>query len=736
MSNSRKAGMSQDAGSPQAAAERFPVEQWTSAFQIVADFYGLPVSRQAATLSGLWDQARNEQNRLVNLARRMGLRVRFADVRAFRLAGASRRLPLVLELNDGQILVVRALDGEGGAQCILVGDDGLESRLPIAEIEASLRQVVVLRPASQRSDPRVDAYVAPFEKNWLVRIVLRDLRPYTHVMLASLVANTLALASILFSMQVYDRVVPSGSLPTLYILFGGVLLAMTLDFILNRARTTIIDKLGKQADIRLSDAVFGHALRVRNRALPASTGSFISQLRELEHIREMLTSTTVGALVDIPFFLVFLVVFAYLGGNLVWVPIGALILLVIPGLLVQGKLRACAQEAMRESALRNAMLVEAVQGHEDIKLLQAEERFQRLWGHYNAVTAQANLKLRDIASTLSAWSAKVQGGVYATTVFVGAPLVINSDITTGTLVALSLLGSRMLAPMGRIAQVMSRYQQARVGAASLDNIMKLPVDHPEKESRIHRPALQGNYQFNAAVFRYSDKQSPIALKVDRLGIRQGERIAVLGRNGAGKSTLLMALSGLLEPDEGEVLIDNLALGHIDPADVRRDIGMVTQNSRLFHGTIRDNILLGAPQASEQELIQALEMVGADTFIRRLPKGLDHVIFEGGIGLSGGQKQALLLARMIIRNPTIVLLDEPTAAMDEASERAFLERFGQWSAGRTIIIATHRMRVLELVDRVLVIDGGSIMRDGPRNEILTPTPVSRGSRASSRQDMTP
>ena len=210
-------------------------------------------------------------------------------------------------------------------------------------------------------------------------------------------------------------------MPTLYILFGGVLLAMALDFILYRARATIIDKLGKQADIRLSDHVFGHALRVQTRSFPTSTGSFIAQLRELEHIREMLTSTTVGALVDIPFCAIFLIVFAYLGSSLVWVPVSAFILLIVPGLLAQGKLRACAQEAMRESSLRNALLVEAVQGHEDIKLLQAEERFQRLWGHYNAVTAQANLRLREISHTLSAWTAKVQGGVYATTVFVGAP---------------------------------------------------------------------------------------------------------------------------------------------------------------------------------------------------------------------------------------------------------------------------------------------------------------------------
>lgn len=706
-----------EASSPALNEPPFPVEDWVAALRVIADYYRLPMSTQAATLAGRWADGETTQERLGSLARQLGLRVRFADPYTFDLAASGWRLPVVLELRDGQVVVVRALDGEGGAHCVLVGDDGLETTLSIAEMADGLRQVVILRPARQAPDARVDAYIEPFDDHWLRKIVLRDLRPYGHVMLASMVANVLTLAGIIFSMQVYDRVVPSGSYPTLYILFGGVLLAIALDFVLRRARTAIIDRLGKRADGRLSDKVFGHALRVRNRARPTATGSFISQLRELEQVRDMLTSTTVGALADIPFFLIFLVVFWYLGGVLVLVPIGTFALLVIPGLLAQKKLQACARESMRESSLRNALLVEAVQGIEDIKLLQAEERFQRQWNHYNAATAEAQLNLRNVTNNLTNWTAKVQGATYASTVFFGAPLVMAGDMTTGTLVGLSMLGSRMMSPMSRITQVMSRYQQARVGVKSLDSIMQLPVDHPDRESRIHKPSIRGDYQLNTAVFRYGDENSPVALTVEKLRIAQGEKIALLGRNGAGKSTLIQALSGLLEPSSGEVLLDDVALAHIDPADVRRDVAMLTQNARLFHGTIRDNILLGAPQASGEEMLQALAMVGADSFIRRMPRGLDHVILEGGNGLSGGQKQALLLARLIIRNPSIVLLDEPTAAMDEVTEQNFITQFSQWCRGRTLVVATHRARVLELVERVIVIDGGAILRDGPRAEIL-------------------
>ncbi|WP_148648611.1 type I secretion system permease/ATPase [Sphingobium baderi] len=706
-----------DTSPPSPPAHSIPVENWVSALRTVADYYGLSMSTQAATLSGQWDVNENETERLRNLARRLGLRVRFDDPHGFDLTTSSWRLPLILELRDGQIVVVRSLDERGGAHCVLVGDQGLETTLPIMEMLDGLRRVLILRPARQAADARVDAYIEPFDSQWLRKIVVRDLRPYGHVLLGSLIANILTLSGILFSMQVYDRVVPSGSFPTLYILFSGVVLAIALGFLLRRARTSIIDKLGKRADIRLSDQVFGHALRVRNQARPTSTGSFISQLRELEQVREMLTSTTVGALADIPFFLIFLVIFWYLGGIMVLVPIGAFILLVVPGLLAQRKLRTYAREAMRESSLRNALLIETIQGIEDIKMLQAEERFQRQWNHYNAVTGEAQLKLREVTNNLTTWSAKVRGGTYASTVFFGAPLVMAGDITTGTLVGLSMLGARMMSPMARVTSIMSRLQQARVGINSLNAIMKLPVDHPERESRIHRPVINGNYQLNDAVLRYGDDTSPIAFEARKLRIAPGEKVALLGRNGAGKSTLIQALSGLLEPSAGEVLLDDVALAHIDPADVRRNVGMLTQTARLFHGTVRENLLLGAPQASGDDILAALTMVGADSFIRRLPKGLDHVILEGGNGLSGGQKQALLLARLIIRNPSVVLLDEPTAAMDEATERQFIAHFGAWCRGRTLVVATHRTRVLDLVDRLIVIDGGKVLRDGPRDQVL-------------------
>ncbi|MCX8995492.1 type I secretion system permease/ATPase [Rhizobiaceae bacterium BDR2-2] len=688
---------------------------WLESLRLVAQHYRLALSVQGVKQAAASDMTGSEQDRVRNIARNMGLRIKF--LKPGRLSLSGWHLPAILKMKTGEVAVIHAISETGEASVSFGGEEGLERAHPLDALLAGAEVIAIARPARTVADARVDTYIQPYEEHWLRRIVLRDMGAYGHVLIASLIANALGLTGVLFSMQVYDRVVPAQSFNTLYVLFSGVVLALLFDFLIRRVRMTIIDVLGKQADLKMSDLVFGHALRVRNRARPTSTGSFIAQLRDLEQVRELMTSTTVAALADLPFFFLFLVIFWFIGGILVLVPLTALFLLVLPGLLLQRRLRTYANEAMREASLRNAMLVEAVQGIEDIKTLQAEDRFQHQWNHYNAVTGEAQMRLRGLTKSLGIWTQNIQTCVYVVIVFAGAPMIIAGDMTTGALVGASILGSRMMAPMGQLSQIAGRFQQARIAKKGLDRIMEMPVDHPASENRIHRPKIEGSYRFKGATFRYGDDASPVALSVRDLKIDPGETIALIGKNGAGKSTLLLAMSGLLEPSAGEVLLDDLALGHIDPADIRRDVGLLTQNSRLFFGTLRDNIMMGAPHASAEEIGNALAMVGADAFVNRLPKGLEHVIQEGGQGLSGGQKQALLLARLLIREPTVILLDEPTAAMDEATERNFIEQFARWSAGRTVIVATHRMRVLELVNRLIVVENGMIALDEPKEKGL-------------------
>ncbi len=688
---------------------------WIDMLGQVARHYRMPFAEQRARLTALWQGDDGEETRVRAIARASGLSVRFVAPGAIKLT--SWRLPVIACLTDGELALVTGIDAEGQVEFIVAGEDGQAVQRPLAMLVEQTRLFVVPRPARSAADVRVDSYIRPFEEHWLRSLLLQDARSYGNVAIASVVTNCLGLAGVLFSMQVYDRVVPAQSMPTLYILFLGVLLATGFDFVLRRLRVGITDILGKRADLRLSDRVFGHALRVRNRARPTSTGTFIAQLRDLDQVRDMLTSTTVAAVADLPFFLLFLVILAFIGGVLALVPVVALIALLLPSLLAQRRLRAYATESMRETSLRNALLVEAVQGIEDIKALQAEERFQRQWNHCNAVAGEAQLRLRGLTASLSTWAQSVQNAVYATVIFVGAPMVIAGDITTGALVATSMLASRMMAPMGQVSHLLGRYQHAKVAANSLDQIMALPVDNPDAEHRIPLPSARGGFTLRTAVFSYADPQSPPALTVPRLEIAGGEKIAVLGRNGAGKSTLLQGLSGMLQPVSGEVLLDDLALHQIDPADVRREVALLTQNSRLFHGSLRENLTMGAPMAGNEAILAALEMVGAVDFVRRLRDGLEHVVLEGGRGLSGGQQQALLLARLLIRQPQVMLLDEPTAAMDEASERQFIARFKDWSRDRTVVVATHRMRVLDWVDRVIVIDNGLILLDQPKAQAL-------------------
>lgn len=698
---------------PDAAATYRP---WGEAIIAVAAHYRLDCSEQALSEAATWasrDGATSGMDEtLALLARQAGLAWRWAQADATALT--PWRLPVVVQLTGGQVGVVTTRT-DTGFTVQWSGDAGLPSAMDAGELSRELGRVAVLRPLESAPDARVDDYVKPVEPGWLRHLVFTDVRPYWHVILASFVTNLMAMAGILFSMQVYDRVIPAQSYPTLYVLFGGVMIATALGFVMRHARMRITDALGKRADLRISDRVFGHALRVRNSARPRATGTFISQLRDLEQVREMLTSSTVGAVADLPFFVFFCLVFWVIGGPLVWIPLGALVLIVLPGLLLQPRLRMLAQASMRESALRNAMLVEAVQGIEDIKQLQAEPHFQNLWNRYNRVNADSGLRLRDLVGSLANWMQTVQATVFVVVVLFGAPMVMNGDITTGVLVAASILSTRMLAPLSGLVQVVFRWQQAKVAKAGLDNLMALPVDAPAYAQRIHLSLVQGDYDIKQAAFSY-DGKTP-ALQVAALRIRAGERIAVLGRNGAGKSSLLQVLSGMMEPVAGTVLLSGVNLGQIDPADVRRDVGLVSQNARLFYGTLRENLCLGAPMASDAEIIEALKASGGWTFVQHMAQGLDYPVQEGGLGLSGGQRQSLLLARMLLRRPRVLLLDEPTASLDDDTERAVIHTLSEVEAGTTLVIATHRRAVLALVTRIIVVDGGRVVLDGPRDDIL-------------------
>lgn len=688
---------------------------WLDAMLYVARHYGIGASQESVRVSLAWERGAPLDTLLDHMARQLGLALRLDAFSSSQLD--PWRLPLVVEFDNGEVGVVRTADGNGMLGVLLGGDHGLETALPLEELRRRAKRAAILRPNTAVPDARVDDYVKPYRSDWFWSIALRDWRRYGDIVLASVCANVLALASTIFSMQIYDRVVPAQSESTLWVLFGGVMLAVAFEFLLRTSRTHISDVIGKRADLKVSDLVFGHALRVRADARSKSTGSFIAQVREVEQVRELLTSTTIGAVADLPFFFLFLVVLWMVAGPLALVALAAVPLLVIPGLLIQKPLARLASEGMRESALRNALLVEAVEGIEDIKLMRAEPRFQNQWNHANDVSAGVSMRQRFLTSLLMTWTQEVQTIVYAVVLLAGCYLVMRGDMTTGALVGSSILASRMIAPLAQLSGVFARWQQAKVARAGLDQLMQRPVDQPERARLVHVPALQGRYNVTGVEFRYGkDDRSP-AFAAAQLQIQPGEKVALLGRMGAGKSTLLQLLAGLHAPQRGHVALDSLDISLIDPADLRRDVGLLTQNARLFHGSVRENVTMGMPLATDEQVLEAIAMAGALPFVQSRTEGLAELIHEGGLGLSGGQRQALLLARTLIRQPSVVLLDEPTAHFDEFTEHQVIESVGAWMAPRTLVVATHRMPVLRWVDRIVVIDGGRIVMDGSKDRIL-------------------
>ncbi|WP_238081062.1 MULTISPECIES: type I secretion system permease/ATPase [Pseudescherichia] len=691
-------------------------ESWINVMVRAAGRFGLPADAPAVRQQMRWFESLPLNARLERLSGLMGLQVRVVELEKMRWN--AQNLPVIVQLESGELMLLESIDADGlvaywlseGGD--LVREEALETLLTRVKPE-----VVMLGIAARGRDSRIDDFTRPWEEHWFWRHFRHAKRKLSEIALASVLGNVLALAGILFSMQVYDRVIPAQSIPTLWVLFIGVLFAALLEFMIRLARTHVSDIMGKHIDLNVSSLFFARAMAIKNDSRPKSTGSFISQLREIDQVRELLTSTTVGAAMDIPFVLLFLGIMALVGGPLVIIPLIAIPLIVIPGILVQWPMAKLAKEGMRESAIRNAVLVESIEGVEDIKALQAEPYFQRQWEHTHAVGANIGMKQRVWGARLSGWASTVQQITYAGMLVFGCYLVMEGNITTGTLVACSLLSSRTIAPLMQLTMVFSRWQHAKMAMNGLDDLLKKPLDKSTDRKMAHCPVLAGHYQVQKVQYSYDPEKGDQAAQIDGLEIKPGERVAILGKTGAGKSTLLKLLSGQAQASKGKVIIDGVDMAHIDPMDVRRQVGYLSQDSRLFFGTLRQNLMLGHPHATEAELIQALRISGAIGMVQQDAASLDRLINEGGRGLSGGQRQMVLLSRLIVRNPQIVLLDEPTASMDEQLEAWVIRQLQQWLTGRTLVLVTHRPALLNLVDRIVVMENGKVIADGPRDTLL-------------------
>ncbi len=554
------------------------------------------------------------------------------------------------------------------------------------------------------------------QAHWFWGQFARFRKHFAEIALGSFVANILAVSVALFSLQVYDRVIPHQSEATLWVLAAGAVIALLLEALLKVSRSQLLDGAGRQIEMGVQGLLMSRLLGMRSDLPGRSPSQLFAAVREFGSVREFFTASTVGALADIPFIFVFLLLVWSIAGSVVWVLIAGGLLMVIPGFFLQKRMIRLTQEMQGASARQSRLLQEAVVELDTIKTQRAEDRFARVWEELTAVQALKSSDQRRLAATLTFWSQGVQQATYVGAVITGTYLVFAGEFTVGSIIAVGILSSRTLAPLTQLAGILARWGNVKAALDGLDGIANVPQDRAQARHYLRRERLQGQYELREASYRY-DPESAAVLDLDKLTIQPGQTIAVLGANGSGKSTLLKLLSGLYAPASGKILIDGTEMAQIEPRDLRRTIGYLGQEVRLFHGTLRDNLNLSLLERDDDRLLEALDFAGLGQFVKSHPKGLDLDIRDGGEGLSVGQRQSIGWARLWLQDPDVCLLDEPTAALDQTLEKTLISRLESWLEGRTAVIATHRVPILSLASRTLILANGRMAIDGPRDQVL-------------------
>ena len=578
---------------------------------------------------------------------------------------------------------------------------------------------ILLKPRA-KIDERAGEETPHSDGHWLLSTLWRYRQYYRSAAIGALLINVLALASIFFTMNVYHRVVPNQAFVTLWSLGIGVTIAMVFEAVARYVRAHLLDMAGKKADLVLGAMLFRQALSVRMEHKPASSGSFANQLREFESVRDFATSATLAAVSDLPFVLMFVGVIFIIGGPLGFVPLLLIPLIVIISVIIQWPLARTMQENLRESSLKQGVLIETVEGLESLKAVSGEAYMQRRWETFSALasaTAMKSRKLSSLATGIVTFFQQVQTVVL---VICGVYLIDAGELTMGAMIATVMLASRATAPLGQVVGLAVRFQQAKAALNSLNKLMALPVDRDVSREYLAKPTLTGQLSLKDIGFAYPAppmQSNPPILQGVNLTIQAGERVAVIGRIGSGKSTLLRVMARLYVPVSGQLFSDGLDVNQIDPADWRKMVGYVGQEARLFYGSLRENVMIGRPQATADEFLRVLRLTGLDHIAARHPQGINLPIGEMGEGLSGGQRQLVSLARSLLARPELLLLDEPTSAMDSQTEALFLHHLRRATEGHTLVVVTHRPSLLDLVDRIIVIDEGKVVADGPKAQVL-------------------
>ncbi|MDM8350200.1 type I secretion system permease/ATPase [Pseudomonas sp. sp1636] len=680
---------------------------------ILCKLHGCTASRGSLSAGLPMPQQRLSANLLPRAAARGGLQGRLLQRELTAISALN--LPVLLLLKNGRSAVLRQWEADDQALIMPSEADGGEQHVAREQLaEEYSGQAFFARPRHELEDvrtpllPRIDAWFRDTLKlsRWL----------YTDAMLASLLVNLLGLMVPLFVMQTYDRVVPNQATATLWVLAIGLFIGTSFELLLRVLRANLLDSAGKKTDVVLSATLFERITGMAMKARPATVGGFAQNIHDFQGLREFLTAVTLTSLIDLPFALLMIMVIGLLGGSLIAIPLLAFPLTAIFALIIQGRLRDTVQRSLVLGAERQALLIETLGGLETLKACGAESERQHQWETTHGALTRLDAHARFLSSLATNGTLFLQQCAGMAIIIAGVYAIIAGDMSVGALIACYMLNSRVLAPLGQVAGLITRYQQARLTMKSTDALMGLPQERQAKQRPLERTLLQGTLDVHQVSFSYPGQSNPALTKVS-LRLNAGERVGIIGRSGSGKSTLARLLLGFYAPDEGQILLDGLDLRQLDVADLRHQIGYVAHDLPLLAGSLRDNLTLGARYISDARMLEVAELTGVSELARQHPQGFERPVGERGQQLSGGQRQAVLLARALLLDPQILVFDEPTSAMDNSSEEILRSRLHAWAQGKTMLLITHRSSMLSLVDRLVVLDNGQIVADGPKEAVI-------------------
>ena len=627
-------------------------------------------------------------------------------------------LPCVVLLKENRAAVLVA---KSDSHCTLIlPETGKgEVKMSRSELEAEyLGSCLFIKPEFTFDSRAGEHLNGAHKKSWFWGTLWKFRRVYQSVLLAAVFINLFAIAGSMFVMNVYDRVIPNNAMETLWVLATGVTLVYCFDFLLKTLRSALIDKVGKKADVVLSSYIFQRVLGIKMEHKPASAGSFANQVKGYESLREFFTSATLVTIVDLPFVVLFIAFMYLIAGWIAFIPAAGIVLILVIGAFMHFPLKRAAQMAQGSAAQKHAILVEAINGFEAIRGLSAAGLFQRRMENCLGTSAKSEVASRRYSSIATNLTLFITQMISVCIVVVSVYRIQDGLMSMGALIGCTILSSRAMAPIGQVAALLSRLQTTMVSFKSLNEIVNLPQEREAERNYVRKNDFSPRIEFQDVTFSYSKDAQP-AIRNASFTIEPGESVAILGRVGSGKSTLLRLILGFYQPTSGMILVNGTDARQLDPAELRRRIGYISQDNSLFFGSIKENILMGAPWADEEDMLEAAKLSGIERFASKHPKGYDLQIGERGEYLSGGQRQAINIARAIISKPPILVMDEPTSAMDANAEREFIAHMESYAsrADRTLILSTHKPSMLKLANRIIVMDQGKIVANGPKAEVM-------------------